>query len=248
MEQVSQAKKVKKLNKGRPEGKRSIKRSLANSVLKIGGRVFFILAASFVIHTSTLKLADIAVDRFKAGYAAIFELLPTPGAKSAVKSESGTRVSLTLEEAIDRVAREQRVPAVALAAMVEQESSNGLKLTSPVEQATYNRLLKSMPDIDDELRKKLAQSHGPAHVMGITALEICDMQWRELYDNYKGLTCAAKYLRIQIDKSSDPKIENRLWQAFRRYNGKGPAAEVHADRVFALMQKKIGNSLNKELS
>jgi hypothetical protein len=105
-----------------------------------------------------------------------------------------------------------------------------------------------MPETPEEKIQELAKSHGPAHVMGITALEFCDLEVAELYDNYKNLTCAAKYLRMQIDKTKAPSIEERLWQAFKAYNGTGAAADKHADRVYALMKKKMTGSLSKELS
>lgn len=226
--------------------KRSWKFRVALVLLKGVAMISLVVAVSFFIHGQSLIIADYVTKKADQIYVSTLESLP----KSLIPKESvfATRLPLSLSEAIKRVAREQRVPEVALAAIVEQESSNGQFLTSQLETATYRRLLKSMPETPEEKIQELARSHGPAHVMGITALEFCDLQVAELYDNYKNLTCAAKYLRMQIDKNTAPSIEERLWQAFKGYNGTGAAAEKHADRVYALMKKKMTGSLSKELS
>lgn len=215
-------------------------------LLKGIAMISLVVAISFVIHAQSIRLAEYVTKKADQIYVSTLDSLP----KSLIPKEStfAARLPLSLAEAIKRVAREQKVPEVALAAMVEQESSNGEFLTSQLETATYRRLLKTMPDTPEEKIQELSKSHGPAHVMGITALEFCDLQVAELYDNYKNLTCAAKYLRMQIDKVKTPNIEDRLWQAFKKYNGEGPAAEKHADRVYALMKKKMTSSLSKELS
>lgn len=226
--------------------KRSWKLKAAFILLKGIAMLSLIVAGSFFIHAQSIRVAEYATTKADQIYVSAIESLP----KSLIPKESNiaARLPLSLADAIKRVAREQRVPEVALSAMVEQESSNGEFLTSQLEVATYRRLLKSMPNTPEEQIQELAKSHGPAHVMGITALEFCDLQVAELYDNYKSLTCAAKYLRMQIDKTKGPSIEDRLWQAFRGYNGQGPAAGKHADRVYALMKKKMNGSLTKELS
>ncbi len=215
-------------------------------ILKGVAMLSLIIYASFVIHTQSLRFATYVATEADKAYVSVLESLPA----SLIPKESNViaKLPMTLEEAIRRAAREQRVPEMALAAMVEQESSNGEFLTSGLEERTYLRLKKTMPNTPDERLRQLARSHGPAHVMGITALEICDMEYIDLYDNYKGLTCAAKYLRIQLDKSKGKSIEDRLWQAFKGYNGTGEKAELHADRVFALMKKKMVGSLAKEIS
>lgn len=226
--------------------KRSWKFAVTLILLKGIAMSYVIIAASFLIHGYSLLAFEHITKKADKIYTSMLEALP----KSIIprQAQIAARLPYTLDEAIKRVAREQRVPEVALAAMVEQESSNNAFPTSKIEEKTYLRLKKAMPDADNDRIENLARAHGPAHVMGITALEICGMEYIELYDNYKGLTCAARYLRMQIDKTSAPSIEEKLWQAFRRYNGEGAAAEKHADRVYALMRKKMTGSLSKELS
>lgn len=238
---------LKKENRAKTKSReRNWKLSIALILLKGIAMISLIVYVSFVIHSQSIRLASYALHKADKAYVHVLQSLPP----SLIPKESNLAIKLplTLAEAIRRVAKEQRVPEVALAAMVEQESSNGEFLTSGLEERTYLRLKKSMPDVPDERLRQLARSHGPAHVMGITALEICDMDYLELYDNYKGLTCAAKYLKIQLDKNKHKAIEDRLWQAFKAYNGTGEKAEIHADKVFALMKKKMVGSLDKEIS
>lgn len=246
MEQETHPQKEGKIKKAINSSKRKLPLKYRVLLVILGALMLAVssVVVSFIIHAQTLIFVDYAKERYAHFYGVVMEKLPKP---ESLKSATSRR-SYTLEEAILRVAREQRVPAVALAAMVEQESSNGEFLTSKVEMPTYNRLLKSMPQIDDDLRINLARSHGPAHVMGITALQVCDMNYKDLYDNYKGLTCAAKYLRIQMDRAKGKNVQEKLWQAFKGYNGTGPRAELHANKVYALMQKKMVVGLVKELS
>lgn len=204
-----------------------------------------IILSSFLIHRASLDVAEVVVKKADSFYTATLEQLP----KSLVPPEFTitSKFTYTIEEAIQKVSAEQRVPASALAAMIEQESSNGKFLTSGLEEKTYNRIKKSHSQLPDAELRQLARSHGIAHVMGITALEVCEMSYLDLYDNYKGLTCAAKYLRIQLDKNKGVPIKEKLWRAFKQYNGTGIAAEVHADKVYALMEKNMMANLSKEL-
>jgi hypothetical protein len=79
--------------------------------------------------------------------------------------------AVPIKELITAVAREQRVPVVALEAIVDQESSGGARLYR-FESNKYDQLKKSVRDSEDEIRM-LASSHGPAHVMGFNAKRLC---------------------------------------------------------------------------
>lgn len=212
-------------------------------LIKRGLMIATIIAISFLIHDGSRVIAQHAIRKADAVYVSVLKELP-----DSLLPSNKYILAKTLPEIIDQVAKEQKVPAVALAAMVEQESSNGLFLTSQVEERTYQRLVKSHAHLPNEEIKQLARSHGVAHIMGITAMEFCNLHYSELYDNYKNLTCASKYLKMQLDKNKTQPIENRLWIAFKNYNGTGEAAEKHADRVYALMKQKLIDSLATEVS
>jgi len=146
--------------------------------------------------------------------------------------------SLPVADLIPIVASEQKLPAVVLQAIVEQESGGGSKLYR-FEPDKYAQLKTKVKDSDSEIRM-LASSHGVAQVMGFNALPRCGVHWSKLYDTRTGLECGAKILRENIDRHKEEKRPStKLRLALRDYNGTGDAADNYATEVMA----KIGELL-----
>lgn len=147
-----------------------------------------------------------------------------------------------LEELIEQVANELKIPAIALQAVVEKESAGG-KALYRFEPEVFNRRQSIDRGSEDE-RRMLASSHGVGHVMGFNAKPRCNIEWSKLYDTYTGLSCGAKILRQNLDRYKevrDPAARLRL--AFRDYNGSGDMAERYANDAMA----KVGALLIQQL-
>lgn len=151
-----------------------------------------------------------------------------------------------LAELITTIAHEQRVPVVALQAVVDQESSGGAKLYR-FEPSKYEQLKGKIRDSEDEIRM-LASSHGPAHVMGFNAKKLCAVTWDKLYDPYTGITCGARILRQNLDRYKDEHDTSlRLFFAFRDYNGSGDDAKQYATEVMARVGKLLYGQMKTEM-
>lgn len=157
--------------------------------------------------------------------------------------------SVSVSQLIPKVARDLKVPVVALQAVIDQESSGAKRLYRFEERKFIE--LKRRADFaklpDDEIRM-LASSHGAAHVMGFNAQTRCNVSWDKLYDPLTGIECGAKILRENLDrytKVKDP--SERLWFALRDYNGSGTDAEAYADKVMSRVGALLFNKLGEEL-
>lgn len=156
---------------------------------------------------------------------------------------------LPLRSLVPKVAHDVGVPAVALQAIVERESS-GARLLYRFEPKKFDELKRSRQYAkvsDDELRM-LASSHGSAHVLGVNAEPRCGIHWSRLYDSVGGLECGARILRENLDRyKNHPNPSQRLWFALRDYNGSGAAAEAYADAVMARVGALLFDSLKETL-
>jgi uncharacterized protein YecT (DUF1311 family) len=145
-----------------------------------------------------------------------------------------------LERIIDEAAKEFSLPPVAIKATIMQESAG--KYFYRFEPHEFNRLKEP----HEQERRMLASSHGYMHILGTTAKAECGLKWHELYDPELNIACGAKYLAKQYNKHSKIKDKSqRLWLAFRDYNGMGTAAASHADKVMGHVGKIL---LNEGLS
>jgi uncharacterized protein YecT (DUF1311 family) len=145
-----------------------------------------------------------------------------------------------LERIIDEAAKEFSLPPVAIKATIMQESAG--KYFYRFEPHVFNRLKEP----HEQERRMLASSHGYMHILGTTAQAECGLKWHELYDTELNIACGAKYLAKQYHKHSKVKDKSeRLWLAFRDYNGTGDAAARHADKVMGHVGKIL---LNEGLS
>lgn len=165
--------------------------------------------------------------------------------------ESVTRVrvqyvpstQLPLPDLISHVAREYKLPAVVLQAIVLEESSGGNS------HALYNfepkvfaaRATKDFRFQEDE-RRMLSSSHGITHIMGYRAEPDCGVHWSKLYDPAVALNCTAKIMRENLARFKGDSAA-RLAAAYRVYNGTGPDAEMYSKRVMA----RVGELLFKQL-
>ncbi len=147
-----------------------------------------------------------------------------------------------VDKLVSEVAARSGVPAVALRALIDQESSGGVALYR-FEPAKYQDLKGTIKVSDSELRM-LASSHGVAHVMGFNAMPLCGIHWSKLYDNLIGLECGAKILKKNLARYSKvDEPSQRLWLALRDYNGSGEAAEQYADIVMSRIGRLLYESL-----
>jgi len=179
-------------------------------------------------------------------YQAIRAQVMTQLTKTEVIREFVRPEERPLPELIDQVAKELKIPAIALQAVVDKESAGG-KALYRFEPEVFNRRQSIDRGSEDE-RRMLASSHGVGHVMGFNAKPRCGVEWSKLYDTYTGLHCGATILRQNLDRYKDVKDPAaRLKLAFRDYNGSGDMAERYANdamaRVGALLiqQLRIGN-------
>jgi uncharacterized protein YecT (DUF1311 family) len=141
-----------------------------------------------------------------------------------------------LERIIDEAAKEFSLPPVAIKATIMQESAG--KYFYRFEPHVFNRLKEP----HEQERRMLASSHGYMHILGTTAQAECGLKWHELYDTELNIACGAKYLAKQYHKHSKVKDKSeRLWMAFRDYNGTGDAAARHADKVMGHVGKILLN-------
>lgn len=143
--------------------------------------------------------------------------------------------SLTLMEAIVTKAKEWAIDPAILVVIAKKESSFGkIDRLYRFEPKMFERLKKhrSYRHMSDSNLRMLASSHGPFHILGVTALERCDTHFSKLYSNKDGADCASQILsEIQVDVGGDVK------ETFRRYNGKGKMAERYAKDAMALWKK-----------
>lgn len=139
---------------------------------------------------------------------------------------------------LSKVAREHKIPEVALKALYMQESAGGAFLYR-FEPEVYGRLKQKLKEDDNEVRM-LASSHGALQVMGFNAENECGVHWSKLYDSMVGLECGAKILKNKLEKHEKEKdVSKKVWLAMRDYNGAGEAAERHADKVMAWVGKLL---------
>jgi uncharacterized protein YecT (DUF1311 family) len=141
-----------------------------------------------------------------------------------------------MERIIQEASEEFKLPPIAIKATIMQES--GGKHFYRFEPHIFNKLKEP----HEQERRMLASSHGYMHIMGTTAKAECGLKWHELYDPELNITCGAKYLAKQYNKHSKIKDKSqRLWLAFRDYNGMGAAAANHADKVMGHVGKILLN-------
>lgn len=152
---------------------------------------------------------------------------------------------LPLEDIINRVAKTRKIPSIVLQTIIAKESGAGTHLYR-FEPDVYNRLRTTSKLSDDET-KMLASSHGAMQVMGFNAETRCGVHWSKLYDEFTGIDCGAKILREELDKAPGKNAGERLWQAFKRYNGSGPRAENYADEALASLGKLFISQLKNEM-
>lgn len=143
------------------------------------------------------------------------------------------RAEVSLDFAIEAASHKHKIPAVALKALAEVESSQGKYLYR--HEPHLEARLKDVPAAE---RRPLASSHGVMHVLGLNAEPECGIHWSKLYDTMLGVDCGAKMLAAGLKKHAGVKDKGqRFWLAFKSYNGTGEAAERHADKVMATAAK-----------
>ena len=210
--------------------------------------IWFLMKCALVIGTTVTAAhyvtlgTQIATSRVEAAYDSFLKAVTrTETVREFVRPEA-----VPIKELITAVAREQRVPVVALEAIVDQESSGGKRLYN-FEPRKYEELRGRVRDNEDEIRM-LASSHGPAHVMGFNAKTRCGVTWDRLYDTYTGINYGAKILRQNLDRYKDERDTSmRLYFAFRDYNGSGEDAKQYATEVMARVGKLLYSQIKTEM-
>ncbi len=189
-----------------------------------------------------IRLEAIARDRVIASYASFIGSIT----RVEVVKEYIRPASVPLDQVIPTVARDFKVPVVALRAVIDQESSGGeyLYRFEPDKYAD----LKAKSRLSDSEVRMLASSHGPAHVMGFNAMPRCGIHWSKLYDSLLGVECGARILRENLNRHAKVKSPSeRLALALRDYNGSGPAAEAYSQKVMARVGALLFGQLQEEL-
>lgn len=161
---------------------------------------------------------------------------------------------MPIEQLVEKAAKDNKVPTIALQAIVYKESANGQALYR-FEPKLYEKFLNSpsMKKFSTDEIRQLASSHGVGHVLGATAQVECGIHWSKLYDPAIGIDCAAKYLRKKVDELSHIKDPSqKLWQAFHNYNSGssdrgGSDADAYADNAMSWVGKKLYAKLSEEM-
>lgn len=145
---------------------------------------------------------------------------------------------LPIETLACSIAEQKGIKCDLILAIIEVESANGTQLTryEPTLFDKWERDRKYLDRTANE-RRSLASSHGLMHILGSTSEEFCSKPYSAMYDNEENLRCGIAYLLSCFQKTNDP------WEAVRCYNGTGPGAVNHANRVFAA----LGRRQNKDL-
>lgn len=206
---------------------------------KLGAIALLVTCVSFGVQIVALKGLEWGTERYNDAKRALTRV--------EVIREVAPIKAVPLPELIKQVSKEQNVPVVALQAIVDQESSGGKHLYN-FEPSKFAELEKKSGKKGTDEMRMVASSHGVAHVMGFNAESLCGIHWSKLYDEYEGLTCGAKILRKNIDRVSGEKdVGQRLWLAFKSYNGAGEMAENYANEVSSRVMKLLMKQLNQEL-
>lgn len=222
------------------ESKPSWKVWILWNLTKLSAYAFMVVCIGFGVQTVGLKALDWGTHRYNDVVRSL--------TKVEIIREVAPIKAIPLPQLVKQVSAEQGVPWVAMQAIADQESSGGKALFN-FEPKKYQELsVKLKGKITDDEIRAMASSHGIAHVMGFNAEPQCGIHWSKLYDEYEGLTCGAKMLRKAIDRVGSVKdVGQKLWLAFKSYNGAGEAAENYANEVSARVMKLLFKQLNQEL-
>lgn len=157
-----------------------------------------------------------------------------------------TPTNATIDELIERAARETGVSADILHTIVDAESAGGRHdQLYRFEPKVFTRLQASRKCRDDAECRVMASSWGPMQVMGYNAQPRCGIHWSKLLDPGPGILCGAKIMRQNLDNVrhlKDP--ATRLRAAFVSYNG----AESYGDRAMFRFTQRMFSRLKIHLS
>lgn len=144
---------------------------------------------------------------------------------------------IPIRELVQRSCDKYNLHPVILETVIMQESNYNLEQVYKFEPETFASRAKADAKYSDAERRMRASSHGITQVMGFNAQAICGVHWSKLYDPAVAIDCAAKIMRMNLEKAKN------LRDAFRMYNGSGDAAEVYANRSMEV----LANLLYKQL-
>lgn len=147
-------------------------------------------------------------------------------AKAVFERVVNDKPQKTLTGSIKQAAKTYNVDPLILEVIVRKESNGGdWRALYRFEPELYGKLRskKSFQRLSDSEVRMLASSHGPFHILGLTAEQECGVHFSHLYDHEIAANCAAKIVsRIKTDSRGEVR------EIFKRYNGQGPKAEVYA--------------------
>lgn len=149
------------------------------------------------------------------------------------------------EQLIGKYAKDLRVPKIIGLILLDKESGGGSQVYR-FEPKVFERI-KGRKGVSESESRMLASSHGVLQVMGFNAQPRCGIHWSKLYGP-EGVFCGLKIMRENLTQHKAVKdIGQRVWLAFRDYNGSGPDAERYADHAMTIAGRIMLQQWEKEL-
>jgi hypothetical protein len=222
------------ITKNAPVASRTLRVRLALMLCKVTLGVTFCCAVS---HGVSLLWVRGVQEAAALKVRALDYLAPTVTPKEPTEEELGDLVA--------RVSRERDIDPLILSVIADMESTGG-KWLYRFEPEKFQEISRQGPHTraSDAERRMLASSHGPFHVLGLSAAHYCRLHWSKLYQPLPGARCAADIVQKHWkDTAGTRSTGERVREVFRKYNGSGDRAERYADDAMRKLAVRLYESL-----